>query len=884
MRVLFSMRHTGALRNFASTLQALAARNHQIHLVFGHRDKEGDERLLSKLTSDFPNITAGEITAKTPWRFWLGLARAARYTVDYVRYLTPEYAGVNSLKERARGKAPALMRWFVELPVFSSRAGNRFLTSSLLVIERAIPIDRGVFSTVEREHPDVLLVTPLVDIGSDQVDYVKAAQRLGVRTALPVLSWDNLTNKGLIRVQPDQVYVWNDAQKAEAVNMHGTDPDRIVVTGAMVYDQWFARRPSTTRDEFCARAGLDPARPILLYLCSSPFIAPDEVVFIEQWIAAVRSAPDARVRTAGILIRPHPENRQPWHRFDAMRLQNVSVWPRGGASPVDAESRNDFFDSMYHSAGAVGINTSAQIECGIVGRPVFSVRTAAYRRTQDGTLHFRHLTSEGGGLLRLADDLDTHVRQIAEALDDPEATRRRIEGFVTAFTRPHGLNVEATPQIVQAIERLAATPAPAARRPSLYVYPLRLLLYPVAVSMAAVRRFTRVSRKRQRQLRPVTPTGTLVKATLAIFDWLFRFRPVRNFAKQHIVPRAVSRLSAVDAPTEEAVAVPRVLQRIERKDRPIIVGPWVSEVGFELLYWIPFLNWVREHRAFDPDRLVIVSRGGCAAWYRDIGTRFVELFDYYSPEQFRQKSEQRITDGKPKPRTMSEFDRNTIKLVRQGAHLPHCELLHLMYMYRLFHKFWQSRAAVESVEHFTMHKPLPRIDTSELAGHLPDDYVAVRFYFNDVFPETEPNRRFVVELLNLLAETTDVVLLGSSIQLDDHHDVPVTARGRIHDISHLMSPRTNLDIQSKVIARARAFVGTHGGLSYLPPLYGVKSLSFYSDPRPHTVRHLELARRAYTRMHPGSYVALDVNDLDTLRAALGEQHEAIAGLARRRLF
>jgi hypothetical protein len=37
-------------------------------------------------------------------------------------------------------------------------------------------------------------------------------------------------------------------------------------------------------------------------------------------------------------------------------------------------------------------------------------------------------------------------------------------------------------------------------------------------------------------------------------------------------------------------------------------------------------------------------------------------------------------------------------------------------------------------------------------------------------------------------------------------------------------------------------------------------------------------------MQPGSYVALDIHDLDTLRAALGEQHEAIAGLARRRLF
>jgi hypothetical protein len=881
MRILFSMRHTGALRNFASTLEALAERDHHIHLVFGHRDKEGDERLLSRLTHDFPNITAGEIARKTPWRFWLGLARATRYSVDYVRYLTPDYEGINSLKDRARAKAPAPMRWLVERPIFHGPAGNRFLTNVLLAVERAIPIDRAVLELVAQERPDVLLVTPLVDIGSDQVDYVKAARRLGIRSALPVLSWDNLTNKGLIRVQPDRVYVWNDAQATEAVRMHGVDPRRIVVTGAMVYDQWFAHGPSSTRSEFCARVGLDAARPILLYLCSSPFIAPDEITFIEQWIAAIRAAPDQRVRAAGILIRPHPENRQPWHRFDALGLQNVSVWPRGGVSPVDSESRNDFFDSMYHSAGAVGINTSAQIECGIVGRPVFAIRTAAHRRTQDGTLHFRHLTSEGGGLLRLADDLETHAGQIADTLDDPEGTRRQVEGFVKAFTRPFGLEVEATPRVVQAIEELGALPPPAPRRLPVSVYPLRAVLYPVAVVMAIVRRVTRVSRKRSRQLRPVTPTGVFIKMTLGLFDWLFRFRPVRNFVKLHIVPRAVSRLTAVDAPTEEAVAVPRILHRLERKDRPIIVGPWVSEVGFELLYWIPFLNWVTTQRDFSADRIVVVSRGGCAGWYRHITDRYIELFDYYSPEQFRHKSEQRVTDDKLKPRTMTEFDRNTIKLVRQGAHLPPCEVLHPMYMYRLFHRFWQSRAPVETVESFAVFKALPPIDTSDLAGQLPDEYIAVRFYFNDAFPDSDANRRFVSHLLSSLGETSDVVLLNPSLQLDDRRDVPVATRGRIHDISRLISPRTNLDVQSKVIARARAFVGTHGGLSYLPPLYGVKSLSFYSDPRSSTVRHLELARRVFNRMQPGAYAALDISDLDTLRAALGEQHDALAGLVRR---
>ena len=883
MKILFSMRHPGALRNFASTLRALAERGHRVHLVFAKQDKEGDDRLLRELTGSYPAITAGQIERKIPWRFWLGLARGARYTVDYVRYLTPEYSTISSLTERARAKAPAPMRWLVERRLFRNRAGNRLLTRALLAVEQAIPIDRATLDLVAAERPDVLLVTPLVDIGSDQVDYVKAARRLGVRSALAVLSWDNLTNKGLIRVPPQRVFVWNEAQKSEAVRMHGIAPDAVVVTGAMVYDQWFARRPSSTREQFCARVGLDPARPILLYLCSSPFIAPDEVDFIEQWIAAVRSAEDARVRTAGILIRPHPENRQPWHRFAARGYADVAVWPRGGASPVDAESKNDFFDSMYHAAGAVGINTSAQIECGIVGRPVFSIRTPAYQKTQEGTLHFRHLTSEGGGLLRVADDFDSHLQQIAAALDDPAGTRRQIAGFVKAFTRPHGLDIEATPRMVEAIEQLAARPSPPAAGPPLYVYPLRAALFPAGVLMTAFRRAGRVSRKRQRQLRPVTVSSSLVKMTLTVFDWLFRLRPVRNLVKQHLLPHAMARLSAVDAPTEEAVAAERMLQRIARRERPVIVGPWVSEVGFELLYWIPFLNWATAHGGLDPKRLVVVSRGGCGHWYQGLAERYVDLFDYYTPDLFRQKSEQRRTSGRLKPRTMTEYDRDIVKLVRQTLHLGNSDLLHPSHMYRLYQNFWQSRAPVDWLERYSVIRALPALDTSDVAASLPANFIAARFYFNDAFPDTDRNRRFVADLLASLSETNDVVLLNPAMPLDDLHDVPVTPGRRVHSVAHLMSPRTSLDIQSKVIARARAFIGTHGGLSYLGPLYGVRSVSFYSQTPPAMPRHLERARRAFSAMQPGSYVALHTSDLETLRSALADPHLAIAGVTRGRM-
>ena len=123
MKILFSMRHPGALRNFASTLRELAQRGHHIHLAFMMQDKWGDGRLLWELTDEHPNITYGELGKKTPWRFWLGLARGVRSAADYVRYETPEYQDAVALRERAATRIPALFRTLLRLPIVRSRAG-----------------------------------------------------------------------------------------------------------------------------------------------------------------------------------------------------------------------------------------------------------------------------------------------------------------------------------------------------------------------------------------------------------------------------------------------------------------------------------------------------------------------------------------------------------------------------------------------------------------------------------------------------------------------------------------------------------------------------------------------------------------------------------------
>ncbi|MDE0828570.1 MAG: hypothetical protein OSB03_05170 [Vicinamibacterales bacterium] len=879
MKILFSMRHPGALRNFASTVRELAERGHHVHLAFVMQDKLGDGRLLWDLTDDYANITHTELAKKkTPYRFWLGLARGVRFWSDYLRYLAPEYRDADKLRERAQLRLPRSVVGVSKLPLVNSAVGRRLLWTLLLWIEQAIPTDRWVDALIASQKPDVVLVTPLVDLGSDQADYVKSARALGIRTGLCVHSWDNLTNKGLIRIKPDRVFLWNESQKREAVDMHGVPAEHVVVTGSPVYDQWFARTPSTTREEFCAKIGLPADRPFLVYLCSSGFIAPNEAAFVDRWVRELASASDERVRTACILVRPHPQNLQPWHKYDFAEFDHVSVWPAGGANPVDADSKNDFYDSLFHSTLAVGVNTSAQIEAGIVGRPVFTIQTEEHVGTQDGTLHFQYLLNAGGGLLHNAHDFDEHVTQVTNALDELRQEKAKLHGFLEAFVRPRGLEAAATPLIVAGIEELGSLPRPAAAGTPLWLYPLRWVLYPLALGLKVVREFTRVSRKRQRQLRPLSLGGLFWKPVFAALDVCLRLRPAKSFVKKYVVPRVLPRMNS-DEPTEEMVAIPRIIDKLHKSDRPLIVGPWLSEVGFEMLYWLPFLNWVKSYRHFDPERLIIVSRGGVASWYEGVGARYIDVFDFFTPEQLKQKNEQRIAEGQMKQRVLTDFDREVVKLVKLAVGRRDAEIFHPMYMYRLFYPYWKSRASVNLIESFSSFERLPAIDRSDVAAKLPDTYVAVRFYYNSAFPETEENRDFVRRLLTRVTETTDVVLLNPGFRVDDHSDLAPDVSRRVHAIDHLLEPRNNLEVQTKVISGASAYVGNYGGLSYVAPFYGVRSLAFYSSPEHVAPHHLDLMNRVAATLKRGSFVALDVQALDLLNLVVQAEPPASGSVA-----
>ena len=483
MRILFVMASPEFLRFYDSTIRLLAERGHHVLLAV-NKQPEAKPVRLEQLDATGHVEALGLVPRRDD--AWTPMARLVRGAVDYARYLHPRFADAPALRQRLarKGLPPALRGIDGRLGTYGDGTVRR-LVGALQFLERGIPVSAAVQQFLAQQRPDVVVVSPLVDVGSDQVDVVRAAKRLGIRVVAAIASWDNLTNKGLLRVQPDAVLVWNEAQKREAVELHGVPADRVVVTGAQLFDKWFDRQPARDLAAFAARVGLPRAERFILFTGSSMFIsAPErEVPFVQRWVEALRGSAHESLRDTPILIRPHPYNGWIWADVDMSRYPDVAVWPRGRYNPVDADERNDFFDSLYYSRAVVGINTSAMVEAAIVGRPVHSIVTDDFASTQEGTLHFHHLLPEHGGFLQIGRGFDHHMTLLAASLADEEGARAQTQRFVASFLRPQGLNRACTPFVADALEQ-ARTAAPAAGEGAApFARALAIALRPVATRL-----------------------------------------------------------------------------------------------------------------------------------------------------------------------------------------------------------------------------------------------------------------------------------------------------------------------------------------------------------------------------------------------------------------
>jgi hypothetical protein len=352
------------------------------------------------------------------------------------------------------GLVPPKLRSTLDYRPVRLLLGTSIVCRALGAAETLLPADRRIRAWLERNQVEAVVASPTNLRWSPDAEFVKAANRSGIPSAVAVLSWDNLVTKGLIPCRPSLLLAWNRAHERDAVEVHGIDASSIVVTGAPFFDRWFQGQSPDDRESFLERLGLAPTARYVLYLGSSSNIAKNESWLVRQ----VRDALDRDPRLASLelVVRPHPANAQMVADLDDVR--DIRVTP--SVLPCSDVTQREMLDLFHHSEAFIGINTSGMLDAVIAGKPGLSILSDEYRGTHDEAPHFRDMKE--ANVLYLEGDCDSAIRRLAAILagDDPKAVDR--ERFVRDFIRPRGFEQDAGAWQAEAILLLADGKRPAA--------------------------------------------------------------------------------------------------------------------------------------------------------------------------------------------------------------------------------------------------------------------------------------------------------------------------------------------------------------------------------------------------------------------------------------
>ena len=456
MRILFILKGLGLVRHFDEVVEHLVSAGHEVVLAQAKPTNkvEGLPERLARL--DRCQVIRAAAGRDDGLKATLGVLRLIR---DYLRYHEPPLWKATANRHRALTRllgsiSDDTLTLPADTPDLLLRLTDPAVTRlrhTFSQLESLVPADEHYMRFLKDQRPDLLLVTPLVNFGGRQAEYVKAARALKIPSAVLVFSWDNLSNKGLMHAIPDRVFVWNELQRREAVELHGAHKDAVVPIGAPRFDAFYRMSPSIDRETLCRNHGLDPSRRLAVYLASSPHVAPNEPTFTARWLDAVRSSGDPMVRELQVLVRPHPRERGVWSQLDTPPGSGIAL-----ARARSVQADQSLYDVLKHADVAIGLNTSAELEAGILGTPVYTIDGGADAPGQAGSTHYRYLLADHGGFVEHAATLEEHVGQLSRGLG-PDQAAPHPSAFVEQFVRPRGADRPVSPQLADALVSFAAS-------------------------------------------------------------------------------------------------------------------------------------------------------------------------------------------------------------------------------------------------------------------------------------------------------------------------------------------------------------------------------------------------------------------------------------------
>jgi len=276
--------------------------------------------------------------------------------------------------QEAVALGPRLKRWAKKLAClpFANAPGLRLLSWAERSTSRALNTTEEYIDLYRATRPTLVFNGSHVH-SAVATQAVQAAQWLGIRTATFIFSWDNLTSQGRIMLPYDHYLVWNEALRDQLLGIYPSiRPEQVHVTGTPQFDFHFHEQHHESREAFCARVGLDPARPIVLYTTGMANHMPGEDDVVEQ-IADMLADMPGRPQ---LLLRVYPKDRT--GRFEPLRKRRADIsfqqvpWEPSWLTPLPEDTRL-YTNTLRHCALGINVASTVSLELCMFDKPVLNV-------------------------------------------------------------------------------------------------------------------------------------------------------------------------------------------------------------------------------------------------------------------------------------------------------------------------------------------------------------------------------------------------------------------------------------------------------------------------------------------------------------------------------
>lgn len=281
--------------------------------------------------------------------------------------------------ETARGKQVVRGLYRLARLLSCSRAARKAIPALERRFRRAPEIE----DLLDRIRPD-LLVTATTGFANYDMYLLAAAARLGVRSCVTVLSWDNITSKPFPIVTAEHAVAWGAQMKADLVAYNDFRAEQVRVCGVPTFDIYSRPDPAWDKAAFLAGLGLDPGRRTILVATGAPSLFPWNPNMVEALGAAMA---DGRLPDCQLAVRLHPIHHRthrngPGMQFQtlldryaeqAARLPNITVLsPRyvPGTDMTAPEDMHELYGLLRSCDVMVTYLSTMNLEAALLDRPI----------------------------------------------------------------------------------------------------------------------------------------------------------------------------------------------------------------------------------------------------------------------------------------------------------------------------------------------------------------------------------------------------------------------------------------------------------------------------------------------------------------------------------